>query len=145
MSTNVYVAYENPTYDPDIAGPVLEALFRDGLGRTKAKVRTITNPHLHGVTRLLDHVEPIALRWSPLGRVVFVADLDGEDGSPGRGDRRAAFRERIGSLPERVRSQTVAVLGVQEVEVWALWGARSMIADAWTDVRAELHPKETYF
>lgn len=74
-----------------------------------------------------------------------MADLDGQDGRAGAGDRRAAFADRLAALPADVRAKTLVILAVQELEVWALWGSRAQIPDPWSLVRAERDPKERYF
>lgn len=146
MGTRVFVACEDPLLDQYVAVPVVTAIFRQGLGRAQAKVRAITNPRIRGIENLLDSVPSLVTRYAPLGTcVVFVADLDCQDGGDGRGDRFHAFQSRLEQLPPHLREKTSVVLAVQELEVWALWGSRSLLDDDWSVVRAERDPKETHF
>lgn len=56
MSTRVFVACEDPQLDQHIAVPVVQALFRQGLGKRQARVQAITNPRIRGVEDLLAHL-----------------------------------------------------------------------------------------
>jgi hypothetical protein len=138
----VAVVCEDHTNDQYILRPVLEAVLAV-LGKPHARVQVVSNPRLNGFDSMLSHLCAIIQRYEFLADVIVVAfDLDGEDGVDGRPHKRARIENALGACP----SSKVAVVGaVQELEVWALWGARRELGTPWPIVRTEQHPKEVYF
>ena len=134
---------EDPTNDQYIVRPVLQALLAD-LGRPRARVFPVTNPRTTGFDSLLAHACEILDRYSQqAAAVIFVIDLDCDDGSPGRRNKPQRLRNALSQCAGTLN--TVSVAAVQEVEVWALWGVRNELADSWTEVRAQCDPKDIYF
>lgn len=133
---------EDPIYDQYIAGPVVKEALRQ-LGKPHADVRPILTPKTRGFSTVLKHACEILDRYSPIvAAVVFVIDLDCDDGSPGRGDKVQALKGVIAGCDDS--SKAVVVAARQELEVWALWGVRGDLPP-WQDVRAHCDPKEPFF
>lgn len=143
MSFRVAVVCEDHTLDQYVVRPVFTAMLAD-LGRPRAVVRVVTDPKLGGISDLRRELPSIVRRYSVISDLVVIAlDADGEDGSEGRNDRKASFETLVPTGTEGEKAEVV--VAVQELEVWALWGVRSEILDAWAEVRGEVHPKEVYF
>lgn len=140
----MFVVCEDHTNDQYIAVPVIQAAMK-AAGKPNAKVSAVTNPRLGGISELQTNYVDIAKRYGAIGVVVFVVDRDGEDGLEGRKNRLASMASLKGGLDEDLASKVVNVVAVEELEVWALWGARRKISASWSDVRAERDPKEAYF
>ena len=62
-----------------------------------------------------------------------------------RSNRRAALEVRRRALSEDVARKVVVLLARQELEVWAMWGARARLDAGWAAVRAERDPKDVYW
>ena len=143
MSLKVSLALEDHTNDQYIACPVVRATLAD-LGKPRALVRPITNPRMNGIGALRAQARELLDRYGAISDfVVFIVDADGEDGSPGRRDRRASFQNLLNGSPRSEQAIVVAVK--QELEVWALWGSRSELDVPWSEVIRERDPKERFF
>jgi hypothetical protein len=143
MSVKIAIACENPRYDQYIIRPVIEALLRH-LGKGRARVTVITDPATTSYENLLAEACDILERYAPVATaVIFVADTDCEDGSPGRKNKALRLRNAVNACEGS--SKAICVTAIQEVEVWAIWGARDRIRDSWDEIRAECDPKEAYF
>jgi len=143
MSLKISLAMEDHTNDQYIAVPVIRAILTD-LGKPKALIKPVTNPRITGIESLKVQASDLLDRYGAISDLVlFVVDADGEDGSPGRGNRVASMRDRINGSPRS--EQGLVVVAQQELEVWALWGARSELNARWIDVRDERDPKERFF
>ena len=143
MSFKVTLAFEDHTLDQYIGRPVMQALLAD-LGKPNAIVRPVMNPRIRGIEQLKNQACEILDSYSPISDfVVFMIDCDGEDGSHGRGDRLATFRNLIANCPKG--ENALVVVARQELEVWALWGSRSDLGVPWSEVIKERDPKERFF
>jgi len=101
---------------------------------------------LNGIGDVETQFEKLVARYAAIGDfLVFSLDLDRCDGQEGRKDRQHSFNEKIAKLPAHLAQKVVVVLAVQELEVWALWGSRSLLKANWSEVRCERDPKELYF
>jgi hypothetical protein len=139
----IAVACEDPTNDQFIIRPVLERLCAH-LGRPRAKIFTITNPHTRGFNDLRDQACGIMSRYGALAAaVVFVIDVDCDDGRTGRINKPLRFRNTVSHCSYAEKALIVAA--VQELEVWALWGVRGDLGAVWDIVRDNCDPKETFF
>lgn len=144
MSVKVAIACEDHTLDQYILVPVVSALM-NVLGKPRAKVAPVSNPRIRGDTHLMAAACELLDRYGPVADVViFVIDIDCEDGLAGRPDKLLRLRNRLDSCDSSYRSRAVAVGAVNEAEVWALWGVQGEIGDPWQTVRADCHPKDTY-
>jgi hypothetical protein len=144
MSIRIMVACEDHTHDQYVAVPIIKLLMRH-LGRPQADIKVITNPRLQGISNVLSLMCDILERYEKYSDlVIFVVDGDCEDGVDGRPDRLAKLRNKIESC-ENNPGNGLVVVARQEVEVWALWGSRSVIGDSWNTVTNERDPKERYF
>ena len=144
MSLKVAVIYEDHTNDQYVVGPALTALFSH-LGKPKARLQTVTNPRLQGLSSLIQNLCPIIGRYSAAADIVIVVvDGDCKDGRRGTENRLQRLTDLIASCPEG-SDKTLVVIALQEVEVWALWGQRDRIKADWNTIRAECHPKERFF
>ena len=132
----VLVIPEDPTYDQYILKPVVERLFRD-LGKASARVWVLQNPRLTSVSQALDSstLAEIVDLHPMVDLFLVLADRDGDTVSR---PARAQARE------EEHPSRLFVCLAVEEVEVWMLAVHRDTLATPWTDVRAEVHPKEQF-
>lgn len=140
MSYRVALICEDHTLDQYILRPVAEALLRE-IGKPRAIVRPVTDPRLKGLGDLRKELPNLIKRYGPISDLVIVAiDADCEDGQEGRVSRAASFA----SLLQHAEN-AVLVVAIQELEVWAMWGARGRLDVPWSTVRAECHPKEVYF
>jgi hypothetical protein len=82
-------------------------------------------------------------RWGPTAdAVVFVGDADCNDGRGGKPNRTLQLGQAIGKA--KSLHCGVGVIAIQELEVWALWGAAGRIVAGWNAVRADCDPKEKY-
>ncbi|SRR6266568_3551484 len=143
MSLRVSLALEDHTNDQYIACPVVRALLAD-LGKPRALVKPITDPRIRGVNQLKAQAPELLDRYGAISDiVVFIVDGDGEDGSPGRGNRLASMQNLLSDCPRR--EQSLIAVARQELEVWAIWGSRSQLGVPWSEVVNERHPKERFF
>jgi hypothetical protein len=144
VTTKVAVVYEDHTNDRYIIEPIVIAALRS-LGISQPRVSPVTNPRMMGFSTLLSHLCEVVARYErTVAAIVVVFDLDGEDGEDGRGDQVARVRTRLASCMGDC--SPVVLLGCHmEAEVYAVWGSRSKVKHAWTQVRSERDPKELYF
>lgn len=143
MAFKVAVVCEDPTHDQYIVVPVIKEALR-ALGKARAIVRVVLDPTTRGFDDLAAKACEILERYGAISSlVVFVVDTDCEDGTPGRGDRRARAVTAVEQCQHANKALVLAAK--QEVEVWALWGVRSDLGVSWSDVLAECDPKERFF
>ncbi len=142
MSLNVLVIPEDFRKDQYVLGPLVRRLFAE-IGKPHARVEVCTDPVMGGIAQALD--------WERLDEVIdmypivriFLLLVD-RDGNAGR-------RVALGALENKAEqklSQERTLIGEnawQEIEVWALAGQELPRKWNWQEIRAEVHPKETYF
>src|SRR5690349_3030337 len=104
---------EDPIYDQYIAGPVIKEALRQ-LGRPHAKVAPVMDPKTRGYTTVLEHACAILSRYSQIvAAVVFVIDLDCDDGRPGHGNKLQALTDLIATCEDS--SKAIVVGARQEI------------------------------
>ena len=131
----VLIIPEDPTHDPHIIKPIIQAIF-DDLGR-KARVDVLREPHLRGTSDALDAdtIATIVSENEMIDLFLLVVDRDcNRDGNDAKAAVRA--REHDGKL--------IACLARQEVEVWLLALHTDQLDTPWQAVRAECDPKERF-
>jgi hypothetical protein len=142
MSLNVLVIPEDFRKDQYVLGPLVRRLFAE-IGKPRARVLVCTDPVMGGIAQALD--------WERLDEVIdmyrfvdiFLLLVD-RDGNAGRRDALDALETKA----EQKFSQDRTLIGEnawQEIEVWALAGQDLPSEWNWQEIRAEIHPKETYF
>ena len=145
MSCRIHVIFEDHTLDQYVARPIVKAMAADA-GRPRARVKAVSTPPPRGIEAVVQRFDELSARYAAAGDlVVFALDADGLDGAAGRPDRKAVLEARRQALPEDVARKVLVVLARQELEVWAMWGARERLGAAWADVRAERHPKDVHW
>lgn len=142
MSLNVLVIPEDFRKDRYILTPLVRRMF-EYIGKRRAHVEICTDPVLGGVEQALD--------WDRIAEIIdmypivhiFLLLVD-RDGRPGR-------RASLDALESRAAGKLAATRTLfgenawQEIEVWALASQDLPSAWRWQEIRAEIHPKETYF
>ena len=140
---NVLVIPEDFVNDQYILKPIISAMLK--ARRKTAKVSVCQNPRLRGI----DH----ALNWERVKTIIdqyqyridlFLLCVD-RDGVASRKDMLNHLEDQaINVLPNG--KFFLAENAHQEIEVWVLAGHNNLPANwSWPDIRAEIHPKETYF
>lgn len=129
----VLVIPEDPTLDQYILKPIVERLFADW-GKSP-RIQILSKPRLRGITQALDPVRlaDIVATYPMVDLFLVMVDRDGDMRLP----------ERARSL-EEAYPQLLACLAIEEVEVWMLALHRESLPAPWSDIRAEVHPKERF-
>lgn len=140
---NVLVVPEDFRKDQYLLKPIVTALFAS-LGKERATVRVCQDPLLGGIGEALDwgRIRQVLERYRGMVDIFLViVDRDGVQG------RRAALdgleEKAKGVLPGR--RVFLAENAWQEVEVWVLAGLDLPHGWQWSEIRAEIHPKERFF
>lgn len=141
----VLVIPEDSRRDKDLLKPMIQALMAE-LGKPRAKVRVCEKPVLGGVAEALkwERIETILNLWG--GQTDLFLLLVDRDGAQNAGRRAALDSLEQRSVP--LLSEGQALLGelaIEEIEVWVLAGHDLPPSWKWRDVRADPHPKESYF
>lgn len=143
MSYRVALVCEDPTLDQFVVRPIVAEALRQ-VGRPRAIITTITNPHMGGYSRVEALACAVLDRWSAISEaVVFIVDADCEDGIGGRRNRRRRLQTLLDDCPAG-RGKVLLVVAIQEVEVWALWGQEASLPSRWSTVRSDCNPKERF-
>lgn len=141
MSYKVAVVCEDHTLDQYIAKPIIHETLRRA-GRPHARVDVVRNPRLRGYDSLRVQLCDIVLRYGAIAdAVVVIVDLDCTVGPTDRGE----VIRRLASTCSEFGTKVLVVGAVQEIEVWALWGARTRLRASWEEVRSDCNPKERFF
>jgi hypothetical protein len=129
----VLVIPEDPTLDQYILKPIVERLFADW-GKNP-RIQILSKPRLRGVDQALDSskLADIVAIYPMVDLFLVMVDRDGDT-------RRA---ERARNL-EQAYPQLLVCLAIEEVEVWMLALHRDSMPVPWSDIRAEIHPKERF-
>jgi hypothetical protein len=140
---NVLIIPEDFLKDQYILKPIIRAMLKTQ-GKI-AKVSVCQNPRLRGIDQALNWEQIRAIIDQYKYRVdLFMLCVD-RDGVESRKD-----------ILNRLENQAISLLSDgklflaenahQEIEVWVLAGHHNLPTNwAWADIRAEIHPKETYF
>lgn len=145
MTCRIAIACSDHTLDQYILIPVVKSLMRS-LNKRQARVWPIQNPRIQGDGEYFKRMCELLEKYGPIADVVvFVVDLDCEDGQDGRPDRLAKVAAILDGCQSQHRSKAAVVGAVNEAEVWALWGSRHTLGASWQAVRDDCHPKERYF
>ena len=141
---NVLIIPEDFRKDQYVVKPIIKKMLAE-LGRPNAKVEVCFDPLLGGIGE--------ALKWSRIREVlsmnrgmvdVFLLVVD-RDGVAGRRD---AIDKLEGKAAQKLSTDRILIgeNAWQEIEVWALAGQADLPREwNWRAIRAEIHPKETYF
>ena len=134
----VLVIPEDFRYDQHILKPIFSSLFRT-LGRSSVRVQVCQEPLLGGVGEALK-LERLAeiIDLNPMADI-FILCVD-RDGVAGRRQRLDDIEAEFGNGP-----LFLAENAWEEIETWVLAGLDLPSDWRWTDVRAAIHVKETYF
>jgi hypothetical protein len=142
VSLNVLVIPEDFRKDQYILAPIVRRIFAE-IGKPQARVEICMDPLLEGVSQAMDwdNIDEVIDMYPMVQIFLLLVDRDGKAG------RRAGL-DRLQELAVAKLRQGRVLYGEnawQEVEVWALAGQTLPTRWKWVDVRAEVHPKETYF
>jgi hypothetical protein len=142
---NVLVIPEDSRRDKDLLKPLVQALMAE-IGKPRAKVRVCEKPVLGGVAQALkwERIRTILDLWGgQTDLFILIVDRDGEQ-NVGRRETLTSLEGQSAALLKEGQ----ALLGehaIEEIEVWVLAGHDLPPGWKWSDVRADPHPKETYF
>lgn len=130
----VLIIPEDPTLDQYILKPIVGRIFAD-LGKAP-RIEVLFNPRLRGVSQALDSaiLTNVVETFRMIDLFLVLVDRDGNPHHAGVAHQREA--EHQGRL--------FACLAIEEVEVWMLAIHRKSLGLSWSDVRAEIHPKERF-
>lgn len=143
MSLNVLVIPEDFRKDQYVLGPLIRRLFAE-IGKPRARVEVCVDPLMGGIAQALD--------WERLEEVIdmypivqiFLLLVD-RDGIAGRRDALNALENKAEGKLLQERTM-IGENAWQEIEVWALAGQADLPREwNWQEIRAEVHPKESYF
>ncbi len=136
----VLVIPEDPRLDQYMLKPLIEAALRHA-GKPRVKVTVCQEGSLRGDATIAGFEPVKGVIEDNLLYDAFILCVD-QDCRAGRVDALKNIESAIRQeFPNKI---FVAVCGVQELEVWVLAGMTDF-EPAWEEVRAECHPKETYF
>ncbi len=130
---------EDSRKDKYLLKPLFERLFTM-LGRQNTRVRVCEDPVLGGIGEALKLERIQAVVDQHRGMTdIFILCVD-RDGNQGR-------RKSLDRIEAEFRSgrKFLAECAWEEIETWALAGLDLPSDWVWTDVRAEIQVKETYF
>jgi hypothetical protein len=140
---NVLIIPEDFRKDQFVLEPIIRRMFKEA-GKPNANVRVCLDPLMGGISEAMKwtRIEEVLDRYRGMVQVFLL--LVDRDGVAGR-------RESL----DRIEKQAAESLGEaktlfaenawQEIEVWALAGQQLPSDWKWQAIRAEVHPKETYF
>ena len=130
----VLVIPEDPTLDQYILKPIVGRIFAD-LGKSP-RIEVLSSPRLRGVAQALDStiLADIVETFRMFDLFLVLVDRDGDMGRAGVARQREAEHE----------GRLLVCLAIEEVEVWMLAAHRETIGFPWSEVRAEIHPKERF-
>jgi len=143
MSLNVLVIPEDFRKDQYVLAPLVRRLFAE-IGKPRARVEVCTDPVLGGIDQALDwqRLEEVIDMYRMVDVFLLVVDRDGVAG------RRDAIDKLEGKAAQKLSTDRILIgeNAWQEIEVWALAGQADLPREwNWRAIRAEIHPKETYF
>jgi hypothetical protein len=129
----VLVIPEDPTLDQYILKPIVERLFAD-LGKSP-RVEVLSKPRLRGVAQALDAttIANIVQTYRMIDLFLILVDRDGDMNRP----------HRVTTL-ESTQPHLLVCLAIEEIEVWMLAAHRDSLPAAWSEIRADPHPKERF-
>ncbi|MGC8638243.1 MAG: hypothetical protein ACP5XB_00010 [Isosphaeraceae bacterium] len=129
--------------DEFLLQPIIQAMMK-ALGKSNSKVKVCKDPRFHGTGE--------ALKWESIKQALdrhrgmvdlFLLCVD-RDGEKNRRDRLDGIEKNASGVVGENRC-FLAENAWQEVEVWLLMGHDLPPKWNWKKIRAEVHPKETYF
>lgn len=130
----VLVIPEDPTLGQYILKPIIGQILTD-IGARSPRIEVLTNPRLRGVAQALDPsvVDEIVEDNPMIDLFLVLIDRDGNKN-----------RQSWADALERNHGNLFCCLAIEEIEVWMLAVHRESLADRWSDIRAEHHPKERF-
>jgi hypothetical protein len=143
LSFRALVIPEDFRKDEPLLQPIVERML-EACGRP-ARVRILKDPLLGGVSEALnwERIEEILDRYrNMVDCFLLIVDRDGVKTRRERLDKLEAKARELLGAPDRLLAENAW----QEVEVWALAGARDLPKKwAWKTIRAAVHAKEEFF
>ena len=134
MSFRVLIVPEDPTWDRYILKPLIETMLAR-LNKPQAKVKILENPRVQGLSDVKAKLAKVVDRHRHYQWLPLLVDADGNDRS-----------EEFRSIEKRYTSPPMlCCAGVQEIEAWLLAGHIDRLPEPWSQIRAEVSLKETYF
>lgn len=133
----VLIIPEDFRNDQYILKPMFDRLFRS-IGKPTARIQVCQEPLLSGVIEALksDRIVEIVERYIGMTDV-FILCVD-RDGLEGR-------RQRLNEIEAEFGATFFSESAWEELETWVLAGLKLPDEWKWSDVRAEIRVKETYF
>ena len=130
----VLIIPEDPTLDQYILKPIVGRIFAD-LDKSP-RIEVLSNPRLRGVSQALDSaiLTNIVRTFRMIDLFLVLVDRDGSPHRSGLAHQREI--EHQGRL--------IVCLAIEEIEVWMLAIHRESLGLPWSEVRAEIHPKERF-
>lgn len=142
MSLNVLVIPEDFRKDQYILGPLVRKMLSES-GKPRANVVVCQDPLLGGIDQATDwkKIEEVIEMYPMVKLFLLLVDRDGVAG------RRTGLNALEGKATTKLGAgrMFIAENAWQEIEVWALAGQDLPQNWNWQEIRAELHPKESYF
>lgn len=138
----VLVIPEDFRKDQYMLKPIIKAMLKS-LGKPRAKVMICQDPLLGGISEALkwDNIASIIEQYSMVDLFLLCVDRDGKDGRQFALDKIEAQANNVLNN----RQCFFAENAWQELEVWLLAGHALPKNWNWTEIRAEINPKEVYF
>jgi hypothetical protein len=143
MSINVLVIPEDFRKDQYVLKPLIEQMMR-AIG-LRARVQVCTDPLLQGIDEALkwERQAEIIERYRGMVRL-FLLIVDRDCNGQRSARLRGLEQQASGALTGTNRI-FLAEHAWQEVEVWLLAGVQDLPNWSWKHVRADCHPKESFY
>jgi hypothetical protein len=139
---NVLIVPEDFRKDQFVLKPIIERMFTE-IGKPRAKVLMCFDPILGGIDQATnwDRIGDILDMYPMVDIFLLLVDRDGV------GPRRNVLNGLETKARQVLNDDRVLLAenAWQEIEVWALAGQDLPNGWSWTEIRQEIHPKETYF
>ncbi len=145
---NVLVIPEDCRKDESVLLPIIKAMMT-AIGKPTAKVRVCTDPRFRGYTEALDWEKVQGVLEKYAGMIdLFLLCVDRDSNEDRRAKLDGLEKKAQDFLTGNYQSQKkfLSENAWQELEVWILAGCDDLPKNwNWAEIRAEMHPKETYF
>ena len=139
---NVLIIPEDFRTDQFVLKPIVERMFAE-IGKPRAKVAMCFDPLLGGIDQATnwDRIADILDMYRMVDIFLLLVDRDGV------APRRNVLNKLETNAREVLNDDRILLAenAWQEIEVWALAGQDLPKKWSWTEIRNEIHPKETYF
>ena len=136
----VLVIPEDSRKDKFILEPLFKSLFRS-LGKRNTRIQVCEDPVLGGIGEALKLQRITEIFEAYKGMItIFILCVD-RDGDEGRRQRLDQIEEEFENTPRVFLAENAR----EEIETWVLAGLDLPRGWRWSEVRAEIQVKETYF